>query len=293
MSPISPELLNQYRQKTYCTLPGMRVKTIEEAVTFVNLRGFIFFWPIQDIALPSLWMAVNGDRPVPDEHDDPGHITWDWKDRMLGKRQWYYARTLRRRNTMISLEMLPFFYALSPNYGDFENDYLDQYASGTLTQEAKLLYEALLFEGPLDTLALRRAARLQSSSSDARFNKALDDLQIQFKILPTGVANVGSWHYAFIYDITPRHLPGLVEQARPINENQARLALLEAYFKSVGAARLRDVNKLFHWRLEDSSRSIEILKAKYAITEDVELSSVPPSGRVKDRWFALNELVRK
>ena len=85
----------------------------------------------------------------------------------------------------------------------------------------------------------------------------------------------------------------LVEQARPINENQARLALLEAYFKSVGAARLRDVNKLFHWRLEDSSRSIEILKAKYAITDDVELSSVPPSGRVKDRWFALNELVRK
>ena len=75
---LSFELVQQYRQKTYCTAPGSRVATIEQAVEFVNQRGFIFFWPIQDIALPSLWMAVNGDRPVPEEHDDPGHITWDW-----------------------------------------------------------------------------------------------------------------------------------------------------------------------------------------------------------------------
>ena len=104
MSSLTSDQLNLYRQKTYRTLPDLRVKTIDQAVEFVNQRGFIFFWPIQDINLPSLWTAVNGDRPVPDEHDDPGHITWDWKDRMLGKRQWYYARTLRRRNTMISLE---------------------------------------------------------------------------------------------------------------------------------------------------------------------------------------------
>jgi uncharacterized protein YcaQ len=237
-------------------------------------------------------MAVNGDRPVPDEHDDPGHITWDWKDRMLGKRQWYYARTLRRRNTMISLNMLPFFYALSPNYGDYENDYLDQYYAGTLTQEARQLYEALLLEGPLDTLALRRAARLQSSNSDTRFNKALDDLQIQFKILPIGVASVGSWHYAFIYDIAPRHLPDLVELARPISETQARVTLLECYFASVGAARLRDINKLFHWRPDDSRRTIESLISKYAITEDVELSSDRSSEITKDKWFVLNELIQ-
>jgi hypothetical protein len=292
MPSLSSELLQQYRQKTYCTQPGLRVKTIEEAVTFVNQRGFIFFWPIQDIALPSLWMAVNGDRPVPDEHDDPGHITWDWKDRMLGKREWYYARTLRRRNTMISLEMLPYFYALSPNYGDYENDYLDQYIAGTLPQEAKQLYEALLQEGPLDTLALRRAARLQSSNSDTRFNKALDDLQVQFKIMPIGVATVGSWHYAFIYDITPRHLPDLVEQARPISEKQARETLLMCYFNSVGAARLRDINKLFHWQTEDSRRSIESLKSKYAITEEVELNSDNSPLTGKDKWFALNELIQ-
>ncbi|MCK7520523.1 MAG: hypothetical protein MZV64_23930 [Ignavibacteriales bacterium] len=51
-----------------------------QASTFVNRRGFVFFWPISGIDLPSLWTAVAGDRPVADKHDDPGHITWGWKD---------------------------------------------------------------------------------------------------------------------------------------------------------------------------------------------------------------------
>lgn len=257
---------------------------MDEALDFVNERGFIFFWPIKDIVLPSLWTATNGDRPLPNDHDDPGHITWDWKDKMLGRRLWYYGRTLRRRNTMISLEALPYFYALSPNFGDYENDYLEQYASGALTQESKLLYEALLTEGPLDTQALRRAARL--SSNDSRFNRALDDLQVQFKVLPVGVAPVGRWRYAFIYDISARHFPNLMDSARLISERGAREFLLRRYFLSVGAARLRDIQLLFHWRLEDSLPSIESLKSKYAITDHVQINGS------NDEWLALSELIQ-
>ncbi len=67
--------------------------------------------------MPSLWTAVAGDRPVADKHDDPGHITWGWKYKALGKKIWYYAKTLRKKATMISLEIAPYFYALSENYG--------------------------------------------------------------------------------------------------------------------------------------------------------------------------------
>ena len=260
------------------------MENINQAVDYVNERAFIFFWPIKDITLPSLWVATNGDRPVPDEHDDPGHRTWDWKDSLLGKQRWYYARTLRRRNTMISMTALPYFYALSPNYGDYQNDYLDQYESGALTQEAKLIYEALLNEGPLDTLALRRLTHMQSSNSNTRFNRALDDLQIQFKILPVGISRAGAWHYAFIYDLTARHLPQLSATAGAISESQARLYLLEKYFLSVGAARRQDINKLFKWRPEESRRSIESLIQKCAITDNIELSNS------RDEWLALSEL---
>ena len=67
--------------------------------------------------LPSLWAGVAGDRPVANKHDDPGHITWRWKDSILGQRKWYYAKVLRRKATMISLKVAPYFYSLTENFG--------------------------------------------------------------------------------------------------------------------------------------------------------------------------------
>ncbi len=165
--------LEKYRAKTFRLLPKLRLHFQRDAIHFVNERVFIFFWPVKNVLLPSLWEAVAGDRPVPNNHDDPAHITWRWKDHLLGKKKWYYARVLRKRNTIISLKTLPYFYALSPNFGDPENDYLIQYEQGLLPMEAKSVFEALLREGPLDTLALKRAANLSSPSNEYRFNRAL------------------------------------------------------------------------------------------------------------------------
>ncbi len=254
---LSEKRLREYRQGTFHL--QHRVRSLDEALNYVNERGFIFFWPIKDLFFPSLWAAVAGDRPVPDEHDDPGHITWDWKDSMLGKRRWYYARVLRRRNTIISLQAAPFFYALSQNFGAPEEDYLEQYRSGHLTQEAKSVYEALLREGPLDSITLRRVARLASNDNNGRFNKALDDLQIDFKVLPVGVSDAGSWHYSFIYDLTFRHFPEITEQARFIQENQARARLAEMFWRSLGAAAPSDLTRAFGWNRETAEKVVERL----------------------------------
>ncbi len=220
-----------------------------------------------------------------DEHDDPGHVTWGWKDGLLGKRRWYYARVLRRRNTMISLEMAPYFYALSENYGSPEEDYLLQYEQGRMTQEARSVYEALLKEGPLDTISLRRAAHLTSRESNSRFNRALEDLQIDFKILPTGTCDAGAWHYAFIYDLVPRHFPELPEQARVIGERSARRAILERYFLSVGAARLEEAARVFRWPRAELERGVEALLHKGLIQSGVEVE------RQSGKWIALSQLL--
>jgi hypothetical protein len=256
MTAFSPSLIKAYRAQSYRTAPGLRLTSPDQAVDFVNQRGFIFFWPIKGVEMPSLWAAVAGDRPVPEEHDDPGHVTWDWKDSMLGKRRWYYGRVIKHRNAMLSLEALPYFYALSPNYGDPENDYLEQYDQGVMTSEAKSLYEALLHEGPLDTIALRKAARLSSRESDGRFNKALNDLQMEFKILPVGVAPVGAWRYAFIYELTHRHIPDLIERASQIYESNARQKLANLYMKSLGAAPITGISRLFGWNREVTERCV-------------------------------------
>jgi hypothetical protein len=242
---ISKDQLLNYRAQTFRTTPGKRLASPDEAVSFVNERGYVFFWPIKDILMPSLWAATAGDRPVPDEHDDPGHITWGWKDNMLGKRRWYYGRVLRKRNMMISLDVLPYFYALSPNYGDPNEDYLIDYEEGRLPLAAKLIYETLLREGPQDTIALRKKAGLTSRAADTEFNRALEVLQTTFRVLPVGVSQSGAWHYSFIYDIVARHHPELIERAHPIAEHEARQKLLALYLESVGAATFKDIRRIF------------------------------------------------
>lgn len=278
------EKLNQYRTRTFRLSHADRLTTPVQALDFVNERGFVFFWPIKGILLPSLWVATAGDRPVPDNHDDPGNITWDWKDGSLGKKIWYYGKILRRKATFISLQVAPYFYALSENYGSPEEDYLLAYEEGRLTQAAKQIYETLLDKGSLDTLSLRKEARLLNAKESV-FNRALEDLQKDFKILPAGIAEVGAWRYAFRYEITARHLPDLPEQARSIGEAQARCKLVELYFASVGAAQIRDIARLFGWPGELIHRTVSWLVQAGSIRDGL---SHPQMG---GEWLARPELV--
>jgi hypothetical protein len=280
---IDLKKLQTHRTRTFNLPPTKRLSSPSQALTFVNKRGFIYFWPISGIAMPSLWTAVAGDRPVADKHDDPGHITWGWKDQALGKRMWYYAKILRKKATMISLEVAPFFYALSENYGAPEEDYLIAYEEGRLSQAAKQVYEALLKEGALNTIDLRRVAKL-ANAKESEFNKALEVLQADFKILPVGVAEAGAWKYSFIYEIVTRHYPSLAEQARQISEREARSKLVELYFASLGAAPEGDVNKLFGWKKELTARTVASLVEKRKMVK-----SEHPNQ--KGTWLALPELI--
>jgi hypothetical protein len=274
--------LNGHRAKTFRLTPFSRVRSPKAAREYVNERGFIYFWPIKGIDLPNLWTAVAGNRVVADKHDDPGHITWGWKDNALGKKIWYYAKILRKKATMISLDIAPYFYALSENYGSPEEDYLLAYEEGRLSQAAKQVYEALLNEGAMHTIDLRSTAKL-TNAKESEFNKALEVLQADFKILPVGVAKAGAWKYAFIYEIVSRHYPDLPEKARFVSEGDARRKLVELYFESVGAAQERDLQKLFGWPSELTKRTISGLMEKGKVVE-VDHSTQ------KGKWLALIKL---
>ncbi len=269
------EVLQAYRSVSFHLPPAPRINTPAQALSWVNQRGFAYFWPIKGVNLPSLWVTVAGERPVADSHDDPAHVTWGWKDDALGKRIWYYAKLLRRKATLISLDNAAYFYALTENYGSPEDDYMLLYEQGRLTLAAKLIYEALLKEGALNTIDLRKAARMTSKQSDSEFNRALEYLQVDMKILPVGVAEAGAWRYAFIYDTVPRHYPDLPELARQITESQARDRLIELYFRSMGAAPVRDVQKIFGWRPEFIQKSLNRLIKSDILKDNLTISTIP------------------
>lgn len=283
---LSWPLIERYREDTFRFDPRRQLRSEDEAIRFVIERGFIFFWPITGYQFPSLWGAVAGNRPVPNQHDDPAHVTWRWKDNLLGKGIWYYAKVLRQKSTIISLDLLPSFYALSPNYGEPEQDYLLAYQDGTLSLEEKLVYEAILEHGPLDSIMLRTQSRLSSNENVSRFNRALNLLMRDFRILPVGVAEAGTWNYAFVYDAVHRHFPELAQKARLIDESSARSNILRSYFLSVGAEQTSTIKKLLQWPVSLIDRSLDIL-----IQSDFVVNQVKFTGKVGE-WWILTSLLK-
>jgi hypothetical protein len=274
MGSIDEQLLEKYRKETYRLNSGRQVRSPAEAVQFINERGFVFFWPVKGFELPSLWKAVAGDRPVPNEHDDPGHVTWGWKDSMLDKKRWYYGKLLRKRATMVSMEIIPYFYALSERVGDLD-DYLLLYDEGKLTFEEKTIAEALLKHGALNTIELRQKALLSAKSAKSRFERALASLQGGLWVLPVGVAEAGAWRYSFIYELFDRWYPEVVNQAREISRKDAYQKLISLYLESMGVASSKEIGHLFRWETDIVMETLEGLVASELVL---------PVG--EDKWAA-------
>lgn len=254
----------------------LRVTTPERAVEFVDDVGFCFLFPIQGVEMPSLWDAIAG-RVVPVTGSHSGYEierTWGWKDQSLDKKWWYYGKLLRRRATLVSLNMLPNFYALSENYGDMAHDYVEEYRAGKLTAEARSIYEALLKYGALDAVRLRRESHMISEENKPRFEKALTELQVGLKVLPIGIAEAGAWRYAFIYELLPRWFPDVPERARTITRAQARQAILHQYVRNVIACAPQQAARVFGWSSDDARKTAEKLAEAGKLTLDVQVSGL-------------------
>jgi hypothetical protein len=177
-------------------------------------------------------------------------------------------------SVLVGLDLLPSFYALSENYGDYEQDYLDEYRQVRLSAEAKAIYEALLKNGALDAVRLRREAHMSSEASKPRCEKALTELQIGLKVLPIGVAEAGAWRYAFIYEVLPRWLPDVPERARGIGRGQAKQAILDQYLRNVIATTLPAAARVFGWPLDEARRTAQALAEKGRVCPDVKVSGL-------------------
>jgi uncharacterized protein YcaQ len=228
-------------------------------MAFVEERGFVFFWAIGGVDLPSLWTAVAGDRPVASEHDDPGHVTWGWKDSFLSQRRWFYAKLLRGKSMMVSLKTMPFFYALSERLGDLD-DYEAAYEAGHLSREARVVANVLHVHGAQHTVALRRLTHLSAETSKARFDKALNDLQRGLWVLPVGVVEAGAWRYAFLYELVDRWFPAMARQARRITRAGAQRHLAQQYLDSVGVAHASALRGLFRWPQQEVEAALGALE---------------------------------
>jgi len=111
--------ISTLRDRRYHRTPEGRIHTEAAARAFVDEVGFCFLFGERGIEIPTLWGAICGaDRPVPRHHDDADlGRAWNWKDSLPARGEVFYGKLLRAKPTLVSLALLPTFYALSPNYG--------------------------------------------------------------------------------------------------------------------------------------------------------------------------------
>lgn len=270
------EQIEALRDIRYHRTPALRATTEARALAFIDEVGFCFLFGDAAVEMPTLWAAVAGSRrSMPSGHFDPDlDRTWNWKDSLPTRGVAYYGKLLRGRPTLVSLALLPTFYALSPNYGDIE-DYLLQYEEGKLSVEAKNVYEALLKEGALATSRLRQVAGMPGGGENARrFERALAELQAEMKIAKVGISDANRWGYAYVYDLFLRRFPDVPEAARHIGEEEAMQTLLLRYLRNVIAVPEATARRLFRWEEWEWERVLARAAAQGHILRDVRIEGL-------------------
>ncbi|MHB0857347.1 MAG: AlkZ-related protein [Anaerolineae bacterium] len=275
-SKYTQDEIERLRDQRYHRTPSLRARTPQQALEFVNEVGYCFLFGDKGVEIPTLWAAVCGcRREIPHEHHDADlGRTWEWKDTLPTAGSLHYGKLLRGKPTLVSLDLLPTFYALSPNYGD-EDDYLVQYREGHLSADAKSVYEALLVEGAMATSRLRQLAGLAGGGATARrFDKAVADLQTELKIAKVGISDANRWGYAYVYDLFVRRFPHVPELAHAIRSDEAMDTLLRHYLHNVVAVPEKEAQRLFRWEPWEWERTVARLQEAGLIRRNVVIEGI-------------------
>jgi len=275
MTTYSLDQIERLRDERYRRTSALRVHSEEQARAFIDEVGFCFLFGEKGVEIPTLWSAICGaKRAVPKQHnDDDLGRAWRWKDSLPSRGAVFYGKLLRNKPTMVSLLLLPAFYALSPNYGD-EDDYLAQYEAGELSNEAKSVYEALLREGAMATSRLRQSAGLAGGANARRFDRALTELQTELKIAKAGISDANRWGYAYVYDLFLRRYPDVPELARQISTDQAMETLILVHLRNVVAQSESGLKRLFRWEGWEWDRAMTRLADRRLIQRDVRIEGI-------------------
>jgi hypothetical protein len=227
-----------------------RIKTVPDAIRFIDAAGFCLLFPIKNVALPSLYFAMA--RRVPVTWDSYAVKLWEWKARIPRRRLAFYAKYFKGRGTFISLEYLPHFLAMR----DSAAGPADQgrfYSAGRISYEACAIWQALDEHGPLATLELRHACKLDSKAGNVRFKKAMTELQGLLIVTHFGAEQETAAWASGRFELTSRAFPKKIEQARHITAADARAILARKYLEwHPGASRVT-LARLFGWTKAEPS----------------------------------------
>lgn len=245
------------RPQTRNSVRKRRVATLADAVKFIDAAGFCTLFPVVNVPLPSLYCAVTGrdadDGIVFDKHFE---AIWHWKGELPRRQRALYAKYFRGRGTFISRGQLPYFLAMRETAA-VPHDHERFYRQGRIRDDARLIWEALAAHGPLATLELRHACNMETTAGNARFKRAILDLQCLLVISHFGSEQeTGAWASGK-YELTSRLFSVETAAAFEIEPEVARAELAAKFFETNPGAQTARLARLFGWSKAQAQAAID------------------------------------
>jgi len=179
----------------------------QEALNFINKYGFVTLFPIRGTNFSSLYQATIGTR------EEKFKKAWQWADELsLGQKQIYYCKFIGRQVTLISMEMLPYFYRL----------FKRREFTGTSAEILALIKK----RGAVSTTDLKKSLRLTGPDKRNEFSKAADLLQKCFVI---AIISKGEPpRHAHTWDLMENWMPEeALKMAESIGEEVAKQKIVQ------------------------------------------------------------------
>lgn len=267
----SLEEIESWRDRAHHRTPRLAVRTRRKALEFVRKVGFCFAFKSVNSELPCLWHAACGERePVMPRHThrDPFiSFVWEMKNVLPAEKLLYYGRVLKHRPTLVSLEMFPYFYALTRRTGA-KDDYLRNFRRGELSPVAKAIMDALMDSSPQVTRGLKLAVGRNSARERVAFDRGMAELQMKMYVVKVAE------HYdpfTFEWELVPRAFPSEVRKARRITVQEAQTQILEQYFRNQLVGSVPSISRLFGWEKQAIFQSVGMLVNRGVITPNVSV----------------------
>jgi hypothetical protein len=229
-----------------------RVLTLAEAVKFIDATGYCMLFPVKNTPLPSLYYAVTG-RGLRGKWkwDKYSTMVWRWKDELPRRRRAFYAKYFRGRGTLISLKLLPHFLAMRDSVVT-PGDYARFYSEGRIRDGARIIWEALEEHGPLATLELRNACKMETKAGNIRFKRAILELQCMLIVVHFGAEQETNAWASGRYELTHRAFPQQTKAAQRISPDDARGKLAEKFCEWHPNSSPMQLARLFGWQKNEA-----------------------------------------
>ncbi|MCK5739427.1 hypothetical protein KAH55_09605, partial [bacterium] len=204
-------IIQQLREEQYRQRKALQVRSIPEALQFINTVGFCFAFKAPRAELPCLWHAACGEPnpvyPLHNHHDPYISLVWQAKDVLPAQSAVYYGKAIKKTPAFISLSFLPAFLCLQGISPDAES-YVKYYLRGELSQAARRIMDSLTDRSPQLTRDLKMDSGMSLPELRSNFDKAMTELQMKLLIL-----KIGEFYepFSFLWDLIRNRFPEQVK----------------------------------------------------------------------------------